>query len=103
MACYLNPNNQLNLEDQRLIFQIRCEINPLPANKGNPGPCPMNDCQEILNNAHIFQCETLRGQNQGFEYGELINGNLNQMREGVKIWRTNMEKLEEKLALDSVF
>ena len=103
MACYLNPNNQLNLEDQRLIFQIRCEINPLPANKGNPGPCPMNDCQEILNNAHIFQCETLRGQNQGFEYGELINGNLNQIREGVKIWRTNMEKLEEKLALDSVF
>ena len=63
----------------------------------------MKNCQQILNNAYIFQCATLRGENQGFEYGELINGNLNQMKEGVNIWRKSMEKLEEKLALDSVF
>ena len=29
----------------------------------------------------------LGDENQGFEYGELIIGNLNQMREEVNIWR----------------
>ena len=47
MAEYLWPNNILNLEEQRLIFQIRSEINPIPANLGNPGQCPKN-CEELF-------------------------------------------------------
>ena len=101
MADYLYPNDKITLAEQRLIFQIRCEINPLPANKGNPGPCPMSDCQEMLNNPHIFQCLALKTK-EIFDYHDLINGNLNQMKQGLQIWNENMEKLEDKLALDSV-
>ena len=35
MADYLCHNNQLLVEDQIILFQIRTEINPLPANRGN--------------------------------------------------------------------
>ena len=101
MADYLCPNNQLLVEDQILLFQIRTEINPLPANRGNPGPCPMN-CQEILNNKHFFECVALNNCEK-IKYEELINGNINQMKDGLIIWRKNSEILEERMALDSVF
>ena len=49
MADYLRPINKISLENRRPIFQIPCEINPLPANKGNPGPCLLNECKQMLN------------------------------------------------------
>ena len=36
MADYLCPSNQLSVQDQRDLFQIRSRTNPLPANRGNP-------------------------------------------------------------------
>ena len=39
MADYLCPNNQLSVQDQRDLFQIRSRTNPLPANRGNPLLC----------------------------------------------------------------
>ena len=29
---YLNPYSNLNIEDQRYLFSLRCEVNPLGAN-----------------------------------------------------------------------
>ena len=29
---YLNPYSNLNIEDQRFLFSLRCEVNPLSAN-----------------------------------------------------------------------
>ena len=46
MTDSLHPNDKLSLENQRLIFQTRCEINPLPAKKVNPGPWPLH-CGDI--------------------------------------------------------
>ena len=34
IADYLCPTDKLSVEDQRHIFQIRSQINPLPSNKG---------------------------------------------------------------------
>ena len=101
MAEYLWPNNILNLEEQRLIFQIRSEINPIPANLGNPGQCPTN-CGELFENPHILVCKNIN-ESPTETYEMLINGNLNEKKKAVTAWMKNMKIFEEKSALDSIF
>ena len=101
MADYLHPNSILNLEDQILMFQIRSETNPLPANRGDPGPCPMN-CKSILDNPHILMCAILNKEDQT-EYTHFVNGNMNQLKLNLEKWRRNMDKMSEVSALDSLF
>ena len=101
MADYLHPNRILNLEDQILIFQIRSETNPLSSNHGEPGPCPMK-CGNILENPHILMCRILNQEVQT-EYILFLNGNLNQLKLNLAKWRRNVEKMEEQIALDSLF
>ena len=102
MADYSCPNIFLDLEDQRLLFQIRSETNQLPANKGNPGPCPMDCGSLLLNNPHILQCSVLN-TGEKCTYKGLVNENLMQMKKNLTIWRINMEKIEEMTALDSAY
>ena len=102
MADYLCPNNFLDIDDQRLLFQIRSETNQLPANKGNPGPCPLDCGSLLLNNPHILQCSVMN-TDEKYSYEGLVNGNLVQMKENLVIWRENMEKIEEMTALDLVY
>ena len=100
LADYLCPNDILNLEDQMKIFQVRSETNSIPANIGNPGPCPMN-CGEILENPHILNCKNIE---ETFEsYDKLINGNLNEMKKALIAWRKNKAIIEQKTTLDSVY
>ena len=82
MADYLQPNSMLNLKDQILMFQIRSETNPLPANRGDPGPCPMN-CKNILDNLYILMCVILNQEDQT-EYTLFLNGNMNQIKLNLK-------------------
>ena len=78
MADYLCPNIQLSVEDQVQIFQIRSQINPLPANKGQSVPC-VTGCGEIMNNYHIFQCVVLNPEEQT-HIKKLINWNIYEMK-----------------------
>ena len=39
MANHLSPSDQLTTNNQKLIFQIRSQQNPLPANIGGAHPC----------------------------------------------------------------
>ena len=89
MAEYLWPNNIRNLEEQRLIFQIRSEINPIPANLGNPGQCPTN-CGELFENHHILVCKNIN-ESPTETYKMLINGNLNEKKKAVTAWMKNMK------------
>ena len=100
MADYLCPNGILNLEDQILIFQVRSETNPIPANIGNPGPCPMN-CGEVLENPHILNCKKMENISQTYEL--LINGNLNEKKMALVAWRRNIAIIEKKTTLDSIY
>jgi hypothetical protein len=100
MADYLSPNDILNLEDQIEIFQVRSETNSIPANIGNPGPCPMS-CGEILQNPHILTCKNIEETSESYEM--LINGNLNEMKKALIAWRRNLTIIEQKTTLDSVY
>ena len=77
-------NNKRAIEDQILLFQIRTEINPLPANTANPKPCFLN-CQEILNSKHFFDVQPYINVKK-IRFEELINGNINQIKDGLIIW-----------------
>ena len=68
MADHLYPNIFLDLDDQRLLFQTRSETNQLPANKGDPGPCPLDCGSLLLNNPHILQC-SLIDTGEKYTYG----------------------------------
>ena len=96
MADYLSPNNQLTIDDQKLIFQIRSQSNPLPANRGEPEPC-VRGCGEVQNNCHIIQCIRLNPENKG-DYNLLINGTLSEMKISLEQWKNNLKLIE---AMDS--
>ena len=93
MADYLCPIDIVNHEDLIKIFQVRSETNSIPANIGNPGPCPMS-CGEILENRHILTCKNIEETSESYEM--LMNGNL-------KAWRTFLAIIEQKTMLDSVY
>ena len=93
MADYLHPNMVLNVEEQRQIFQIRSRVNPLPANKGEVSLCP-TDCGNVLDNNHILNCFVLNSEKQ-YKLDSLINGNLNDMKNILRIWNANMKKIEQ--------
>ena len=97
MAEYICPNDQLSVEDQRIVFQIRSRTNPIPANRGNPQLCSTG-CGEYFENSHILSCEVLN-QEDKFDINSLVNGSLNEMRICLKQWKENIENIE---AIDSV-
>ena len=76
---------QLTVDDQWLIFQIRSQLNPLPANRGEPQPC-MRGCGDIQDNCHIIQCHGLDREDQG-DYNLLINGNMHEMKTNLEQWQ----------------
>ena len=99
MAEYLCQNYQLSVKDQRQIFQIRSQINPLPSNRGETSYC-VTGCGEILQNYHILICKIL---NQGEESSieDLINGDINTMKKLLLKWNQSMKIFEEISTLDS--
>ena len=66
MSDYLCPNDQLTVDDKLLIFLIRSQSNPLPANRGDPQQCSRG-CGNIKDNGHIIQCSILNKEDQGKE------------------------------------
>ena len=100
IADYLCPNNQLSVDDQVQIFQIRSQINPLPGNKGESEPC-VTGCGEIMNNFHIFQCEILNTE-EHTHIENLINGDIYEMKKTLNKWNKNVKKIEELTSQDSL-
>ena len=91
MADYLQPNQILSLEDQRYMFRIRTEGNPIPANRGNPGRCFTN-CGQILENGHILVCPK-SNEGSSYSYEKLTNDHIYEIKEVSTVWRENIKKL----------
>ena len=99
MADYLCPNNQLSVEDQRIVFQIRSRTNPIQANIGKTQLCPTG-CGNFLENPHILSCEILNPESK-FDMNNLLNGSLNEIRISLIQWKENMKKIERIYSMDS--
>ena len=100
MADYLCPNNLLSVEDQRDIFQIRSQTNSLPANKGDPQPCPTG-CGSILDNPHIVQCTIINKYIEG-NYDMVLNGTLKEKQDILKHWKNSLKKIDSIDSTDSI-
>ena len=85
------------MDDQRLIFQIRSQSNPLPANRGDPQPC-FKGCGEIQDNCHIVEGSLLDKEDRR-DYNLLINGTFHEMKNNLEQWKKNLNII---VAMDSV-
>ena len=74
---YLTPSANLTLEDQQLIFSLRCEMIPLKVNFSRKESLKeaycVNSCQQIIDNEHLTWCEKFNKEND-FRYSLLLNG-----------------------------
>ena len=98
MADYLLPQANISLEDQREIFSIRCRTNPLGANRGIEEYCETR-CGQILNNAHIFQCNILNNNRKDGAMRKILNGYISEKKAMLTIWRENMKRRESFLRI----
>ena len=96
MADYLLPQARISIKDQRELFAIRSRTNPLGANMGKIEYC-VTKCGEILNNSHIFQCPLLNKQNRNCGMDKVLNGCTTEKKECLKIWKENMNTINEYL------
>ena len=76
---YLNPCSNISLEDQRFIFSLRCEMNPIKKNftrniNMKQEYCTKS-CQKELDNQHITWCDKMN-EDKDFRFEHLLNGTL---------------------------
>ena len=92
MADYLLPEASIGLEDQQELFFMRCRTNPIGANRGKIQYC-YNQCGEILDNSHFFQCKILNKNVEKYDIEKILNGFNSERKQHLKKWRENMTKL----------
>ena len=76
---YLNSWSNLNIEDQRIIFSIRSEMNPLKSNfrrnnKMEVEYC-VKKCGQEIDNEHLTWCKYMNEESE-FKYMNILNGDL---------------------------
>jgi hypothetical protein len=83
---YLNPCFNFKLEEQRYLFSLRSEMNPLSTNfKRNKN---MNEtfcvktCESLLDNQHLVLCQILN-PNSNITYMKILNGNISEKKEAL--------------------
>ena len=72
MAEYLLPNEELTIEEQRNIFEIRNMMTNIPSNyiskKANTSRCI---CGKIEDIEHIYNCKKLNTKEQKVDYEKM--------------------------------
>ena len=89
---YLKPCSNLKLEDQHLIFSLRCEINPIKKNcirniKMKQEYC-ITACKKEIDNEHITWCSKINEENS-YRFEHLLNGTLQEKIQTLKKKRSN--------------
>ena len=83
---YLNPCSNLTIKEQRYLFSLRSEMNPLSTNFNrnkniNPIYC-VNSCKTILDNQHLVFCPILN-QNSKINFLKILNGTISDKKEAL--------------------
>ena len=95
MADYLLPECSLSVKDKTELFAFRCEMNILPNNFGNTDLCEFQ-CQELMNNEHLLGCLYLNNRQPTIlKLENILNGNIIEKIEVLRILQTNTEKLNK--------
>ena len=96
MSQYLQPNDKLDINEQKKIFEIRNRMTNIPANysgtKQNVTKCI---CGKLENMEHIYYCKKLNTTEIMIEYGNIYKGNVGNMKTISKRIEENMKKRDE--------
>ena len=96
MSQYLQPNDKLDINEQKKIFEIRNRMTNIPANypgtKQNDRKCI---CGKLENMEHIYYCKKLNKTEMMIEYEHIYKGNIENMKIILKRIEENMKKREE--------
>ena len=92
---YLQPCANIFLEDQQLVYSLRCKMNFLKSNfKRNIhiyNEYCIKKCQKDLDNSHLTWCDSINKENN-FRFIHLLNGTLKE-----KIGTLKQIKLNESI------
>ena len=94
MAQYLLPNDQLEVKEQRKIFEMRNKMTNIPDNFSTKSEMKCI-CGEIERMEHIYNCKFLDSEKQKIKYEKIYQGNVNDMKMIVKQFEKNMNKREK--------
>ena len=95
MSSYLQPNYELEIDEQKKIFEMRNKMTFIPANypgkNKNEKKCV---CEQLENMDHIYLCTKLNTTEIKVQYDEIYNGNIKNMKMILKRFEENMKKRE---------
>ena len=92
MSQYLQPNDQLEIKEQKKIFEMRNRMTNIPGNYGKQTEC---ECGIIENMEHLYQCKYLNENKITIEYENIYRENLRNMKTILKRFENNLKTREE--------
>ena len=97
MSEYLLPNEELSIEQQRYIFEIRNEMTNIKSNfcseKENITTCV---CGKKENMEHIYYCKSLNRKEPDVKYEKINGENLKDIRYIAERFKENLKEKEKK-------
>ena len=98
MSQYLLPNNQLEIQDQKKIFEMRNRMTDIPENYPTKNKEKSNCiCGERETMEHIYNCMTLNNTEIKVKYENIFEGNVRNMKIILNRFEQNMNKRKEHL------
>ena len=97
MAQYLQPNDQLQISEQKKIFEMRNKMTNIPANF--PRTTKFENkciCEHNENMEHIFYCTKLNNTEIRVKYENVYQENINKMKTILHRFKKNMQSLKAK-------
>ena len=95
MSDYLLPNDELSIEEQRQIFEMRNKMSNIPSNYSsenkNSSKCVCNEKEDM---EHIYYCSYLNKEMTNVNYEEVYGENISEMKIILQRFEQNMENRE---------
>ena len=96
---YLSSSSNLTLEDQQLMFSLRCKMNHLKVsfsrNEYIKEKFCIESCQQKIDNEHLTWCAKLNSENE-FKYSHILNGNLEEKIKTLKQIKSNEKRRNDE-------
>ena len=96
MAEYLLPNEELSIEEQRNVFEIRNMMTNIPSNFKNEKNMKVINCVcgEKENMTHVYNCQKLNNTEPETNFEKIFGENIREIRNIEKRFRKNMKQRE---------
>ena len=96
MSQYFLPNNQLEIEEQKKVFELRNKMTNIPINYSKQNQNKIKCiCGEYETMEHIYYCKQLNNLDTKEKYENIYGGNTRNMKMILKRFEQNMNRRNE--------